>query len=755
MGYRSLAVLISRYPRFIILCWVFVIGMSAVWAWKLPGIVQDHGLNLNQGDAHAVELILEKEFQVPADPVILLFEKKTGTTPAEFRGWIKDRLQQVSKLSDVTSIISPLEARGSRMQLGDVAYALLAFDVPSHKMGPPLEQLRSVLTTDGPGTIRITGKSVVQQDVNRLSFRDLERAEVVGLPLAFVILCFAFRGIYAALIAVVMGVSGVITAMGVTSLMGYHLALSNFVINVIPMVGMALSIDFALIILSRYREELQRGQNSEATGSGDEEVLQRMLRTAGRAVFFSVACVLLGLLGLLWIRLPMFLSVSLGAIVVLVISVLLNITLLPAILSLFSVRIFRQHSRNSISSKQDQHQQSLPSRSIWSFWSGMIMKRPIRMALLGTGALLLFVLPVARLEIAIPDASSLPDRMESRQATEQIQSIFGQKNVSAVEIVIGGTGEPLTTYHWRMALSKMQELQQDSNVVAVESAWGIMVPDKLSGQAQAQTHIKSQMNIPSPSLREALKETQSQQPAWLRSYVSDHSIRMVATIYGAPGSDEAASWLEKMSAKDIANSMSFIPLRYGGEVAMQHEIMQEVSGQLPKVLVFVVVSNYLVLLAAFRSLLIPIKAILMNLLSLAASFGVLVLVFNQGHFGMEPSAIAIMIPVFIAGLVFGISMDYGVFMLTRIQEVYRRTGDSDLAVQQGLASTGRLITSAAAILLAVTIPFAFADVAGVKQLGIGITAAVFIDVTIIRLVLVPALMKLMGRWNWWLPGHRE
>ncbi|MFE6073561.1 MMPL family transporter [Paenibacillus sp. NPDC057886] len=749
MGYRSLAVLISRYPRFIILCWVFVIGMSAVWAWKLPGIVQDHGLNLDQGDAHAVELILEEEFHVPADPVILLFEKKTGSTLAEFRGWIKDRLQQVRTLSGVTSIISPLEARGSRMLREDVAYALLAFDVPPHQMGPPLEQLRSVLTADGPGTIRITGKSVVQQDVNRLSFRDLERAEIVGLPLAFVILCFAFRGLYAALIAVIMGVSGVITAMGVTSLMGYHLALSNFVINVIPMVGMALSIDFALIILSRYREELQRFQNSEEAGTGNEEVLQRLLRTAGRAVFFSAACVLLGLLGLLWIRLPMFLSVSLGAILVLVISVLLNITLLPAILSLYSVRIFRQHSGHSISSEQGQRQQTLQSRSIWVFWSGMIMKRPVRMALLGTGALLLFVLPVVRLEIAIPDASSLPDRMESRQATEQIQSIFGQKNTSAVEIVIGGTAEPLTASHWRIALNKMRELQQDSNVMAVESAWGIMLPDKLSSLSQFQ------MNIPSPSLPEALKETKSEQPSWLRSYVSDHAIRMVATIHGAPDSDEAASWLKQMSAKDVADSNFSIPLRYGGEAVEQHEIMQEVSSQLPKVLVFVVVSNYMVLLAAFRSLLIPIKAILMNLLSLAASFGVLVLVFNQGHFGMEPSAIAIMIPVFIAGLVFGISMDYGVFMLTRIQEVYRRTGDSNLAVQQGLASTGRLITSAAAILLAVTIPFAFADVAGVKQLGIGITSAVFIDVTIIRLVLVPALMKLMGRWNWWLPGHRE
>ncbi|MFC9708311.1 MMPL family transporter [Paenibacillus sp. NPDC056933] len=749
MGYRSLVVLISRYPRFIILCWVFIIGMSAIWAWKLPGIVQDHGLNLNQGEAHAVELILEKEFHVPTDPVILLFEKKTGTTPAEFRGWMKERLQQVRTISGVTAIISPLEAGGSHMLRGDVAYALLGFDVPSHKMGPPLAQLRSMFATpEGPGTVQITGKSVVQQDVNRLSFRDLEQAEIVGLPLSFVILCFAFRGLYAALIAVIMGVSGVITAMGVTSLMGYHLELSNFVINVIPMVGMALSIDFALIILSRYREELQRVQKREEAGAGEEEVLQRTLRTAGRAVFFSAACVLLGLLGLLWIRLPMFLSVSLGAIIVLVISVLLNITLLPAILSLYSVRIFRQKSGYSSPFRREPLEQTLPSRSFWSLWSGIIMKRPIRMTLLGTGALLLLVLPATRLELAIPDAASLPVRLESRQATEQLQRIFGQKNVSAVEIVIGGTTEPLTASHWRIALNKMRELEQDSNVVSVESAWGIMLPDKLSDQAP------SQMNILSPSLREALKETKSQPPAWLRSYMSDHSIRIVATIHGASGSDETASWLEQMRAKDAADSSSFIPLRYGGEAVKQHEIMEEVSGQLPKVLAFVVVSNYLVLLAAFRSLLIPIKAILMNLLSLAASFGVLVLIFNQGHFGMEPSAIAIMIPVFIAGLVFGISMDYGVFMLTRIQEVYKRTGDSELAVQQGLATTGRLITSAAAILLAVTVPFAFADVAGVKQLGIGITSAVLIDVTIIRLVLVPALMKLMGRWNWWLPGQR-
>ncbi|MEO2213582.1 MMPL family transporter [Paenibacillus amylolyticus] len=748
MGYRRLAVLISRYPRFIILCWVFIIGMSAVWAWKLPDIVQDHGLKRVHGDAQAVEAVLEEEFGSPVDPVILVFEKKENTSPLQFRQWINDRLTQVQVLPAVTSITSPLDAR-ERVTLQDQrAYALVKMDVPAHQMGPPLKQLRAVLATDGPGTVQLTGKAVVQQDVNHLSFRDLERAEMVGIPIALIVLCFAFRGLYAAWIAVMMGISAVITAMGVTSLLGYHLELSNFIINVIPMVGMALSIDFALIILSRYREELQRvyKDEDETKDQGSpmvmhsealrSEILQRTLCTAGRAVLFSAACVLLGLLGLLWIRLPMFLSVSLGAIIVLLLSLLLNITLLPALLSLSANRVFR---RNSV--------HSLPRRSVWHRWSAMIMKRPVSMAIGGTVVLLLCVYPVTRLELSVPDASSLPARMESRQAAEQLQHDLDQKKASTIEILIGGQQELLTASHWQMARNKTRQLMQDSDVSSIISPWGLLQPDQNGSQ--------SLFKILPSSLTASIEGKQSTRTAWLRSTVSDHSIRLIATVHGEPGSEQVADWLERMRTSDHAPGSNNVKLRYGGEAAKQYEIMQEVTSQLPKVLVFVVVTNYLVLLAAFRSMLIPIKAILMNLLSLAASFGILVWVFNEGHLGMEPSAIAIMIPVFIAGLVFGISMDYGVFMLSRIQEVYRRTRDSDVAVQQGLASTGRLVTSAAAILLAVTVPFAFAEVAGVRQLGIGITAAVLIDVTLIRLILVPALMKLMGRWNWWLPGQMK
>lgn len=717
MGYRSLTVLVSRYPRFIIWCWLIIIGMSVTWAMKLPSVVDDHGLKLMHGDAHQVELMLQEQFNIPVDPVVVVFEKKKEAPRAEFQVWIRTHLEQAQQVPGVHAIISPLELRGAHMLREDIAYALLELNTTTDQKSDVIQQLHSLLTEDNTGTVQLTGKPVVQQDVNRLSFRDLEHAEVVGVPLALVILWFAFRGWNVALIAVMMGISSVVIAMGVTTLIGHQVELSNFIINVIPMVGMALSIDFALIILSRYREELSKVQdmNSEVY----REVLQRTMQTAGRAVLFSAACVFLGLLGLLWIRLPMFMSVSLGAITVLIIAVLLNITLLPAILSLYANSIFKDIK---ISSSQLSDQGS----NMWRRWSGAVMKRPIRMVILGTAALLLCVLPVSKLDIAVPDATSLPVQTESRQAMEKVQSVFGQKKVSSVDLVIGGKDKPLSKAHWNTALYKFQELRQDPDVVDIDSPW---------------RQFNNGM-VNSVSTLEKL------------GYVSDRAIRMKVTVKGEPGSDQVAAWIERMYRYDAVNGVKQgVPIHYGGEAVDQYEIMKELITKLPKVIVFVVVSNYMVMLVAFRSLIIPIKAIVMNILSLIASFGILVMIFNQGHWGIEPSPIAIMIPVFIAGLVFGISMDYGVFMLTRIQEAYRRTGDSDLAVQEGLSSTGRLITSAAAILLAVTIPFAFGDVAGVKQLGIGITAAVLIDVTIIRLLLVPALMKLMGRWNWWFPGQ--
>ena len=219
-------------------------------------------------------------------------------------------------------------------------------------------------------------------------------------------------------------------------------------------------------------------------------------------------------------------------------------------------------------------------------------------------------------------------------------------------------------------------------------------------------------------------------------------------LKGEPASQQVMDWLRRWEKEGTSGALPFL---LGGEAKYQQEIFDDIFDNLIYVLLFILVSNYVILFIAFRSILIPIKTILMNLLSLGASFGILAWIFEEGHFGLEPSRIAIMIPVFIFGLAFGISMDYGVFLVSRIYEEYQRTQDNHRSVLVGLASISKIINSAAAIMIAVTLPFAFGDVVGVKQLGIGIAAAIFIDATVIRLVLVPALMIILGKWNWWGP----
>jgi RND superfamily putative drug exporter len=312
------------------------------------------------------------------------------------------------------------------------------------------------------------------------------------------------------------------------------------------------------------------------------------------------------------------------------------------------------------------------------------------------------------MKVAIPDASSLPQSYASRAAAADFEARFAPP---ANAIVYFAAAEPpkaashahmQKAAYWKQAYSLVDRLRSDRYVAQAE-----------------------------PLFRQS----------------SRMLIRV--TLLGDRSSAETHSWLRHWEHEGLSASDTAFLL--GGEAKYEQEVLDEISSRYLYVLLFIVTANYMVLFAAFRSILIPLKAIAMNLLSLGAAFGILTWLFEGGHLGIEPYSIAVMIPVFIFGLVFGISMDYGVFLLSRIAEIYERTGDNDASVREGVASTGRMITCAAAILIAVTLPFAFGDVVGVRQLGAGIAAAIFIDATIVRMVLVPALMKLLGRWNWWTP----
>jgi len=715
MGYRMLANLSFRFPTWIIVLWTAFFVIFGTYATQLPDVLKDHGL-VSEGSFSHVQQTLSSKFGIPDEPIMLVFEKETSVTTQQFRRYIENVLMRMQSVEGLSSQVSPFEKE--EMLQGNVAYALLGFRQQSYRIGPVLEQIREHLPTSSHITVGMTGKSVVQYDVNQASRNGLKTAELIGLPIAFMILLFAFRGVVFALLPIIIGLIGVTGTLGIMTLVGTMIELSNFVLSVIPMVGLALSIDFSLMIISRFQEELPN--------HSVEQTVHTSMRTAGRAVIYSTACVILGLMAIQFIQLPIFTTVALGAVVVLIISLLLNLTLLPSLLSIIGpfIKPNKQKAREILTS------------SFWDRWSLTIMKRPIVSMVVSLIVLLSCLVPIRHMMISIPDATSLPQGYESRTAAELYKAHFTSTSSSEVVVLASGKKATFTTQDWLHAYQWVKRMKQDPNVISIESVFE---------------------HLPVLSEQEFLRMLQNPifmkriEPA-LQSVLRDNTMLFRMTIQGTPGSTMASDWLRNLEVEGITEKL---PLIVGGEAKYQQEIFDEISNHLVSILLFIGVTNFIVLCIAFRSILIPLKAILMNLLSLGASFGILVFIFEKGRLGLEPSPIAVMIPVFVFGLVFGISMDYGVFLLSRMSEVYERTGDHIIAVTSGLSSTGRIITSAAAIMIAVTLPFAFADVVGVKQLGIGIAAAIFIDATIIRLILVPSLMVLLGRMNWWMPFQRK
>jgi len=665
-----------------------------------------------------VEHILASEFHIPKDPIILVFEKKRSASPEQLNRFIYLTLDRMKDVEGLSRIVSPL-GRGDMIS-GHYAYALLGLNqhMGVHEKQEMLDEINSRLPTQQDITVKMTGKPVVQADVNKASQHDLSKAERIGIPAAFIILWLAFGGIVSALIPILVGLIGVGGTMGIMYGLGTKIELSNFVLNVIPMVGLALSIDFALVLVSRFREELQIGSS--------EQALRTTMITAGRTVLFSAASVFLGLFGILFIPLPMFSSIAIGAMTVLTVSVLLSLTFVPALLALLSPVIRAEHKPLPATGKR---------KRLFAL-SAYALNRPVRMLVMAAGLLLLCLLPLAQMKLNTPDATSLPNSYPSRVAFEELQAHRGSQASTDIYVLIHTRGASFRIDDWLHAFSLQQQLEANQGVERVDSIYTTLQMNGLPPQPE-----QLYAYLQKPTTKGAYEPI-------VQQFVRDNKMLLRVRLHGESSSQDVMSWLRQWEEEGKAARLPFL---LGGEAKYQQEVYDAIFGNMLRVFLFIFVSNYIVLFLAFRSLLIPLKTILLNLLSLGASFGILVWIFQKGILGMEPSSIAIMIPVFIFGLVFGISMDYGVFLVARIYEVYKQTHDNRRAVWTGLSSVSGVINSAAAIMIAVTVPFAFGEVAGVKQLGVGIAAAIFLDATLIRMIMVPALMVLFGRWNWWVP----
>jgi RND superfamily putative drug exporter len=572
-----------------------------------------------------------------------------------------------------------------------------------------------------PAQVQIGGLVSFTVLVQAAAREDATKAEAVALPIAAVLTLLFFRSVVAALLPVILGAVALAGAAALVRFVANFTEISIFAMSVGAFLGLGLSIDYALLLVQRFREELGRGR-------APAEAIALTLDTSGRAVWVSGLTVIVSLAALIPVPLPILRSVSVGGVLVVLSALLAALVLLPALLAWLGPNV----NRGRIGGPVDE---TAPS-AIWLRVGGLSMNHPVLAAVVCVTVLVSLATPLVRMKSAMPDSRALARDSEARRVDEALSdpSRFDAGGASAIPVVVTARGAPLAPPNLRALRAYAQRLAALPGVSGVLSPFDAldpdtMTPDEIAAVAAGEPTASKLRRLADG--RGALFFVQ-QHAAWR----SDASAALVAAVRATPQGELTA----------LA----------GGPTAQMVDMVAALKSFGAVAAALVAGFNFAILLAAFRSIAVPLKALLMNTLSLGASYGLLVWIFQDGHFthllgfdrqdGIDPT-----IPLVMFAVVFGLSMDYEVFLLSRIQEEWRRTRDNRRSVLMGVARTGRTITSAALVLLVVVGAFAAGDLVYVKQMGIGIAAAIALDVTLVRALLVPAAMQLLGDWNWWAP----
>jgi RND superfamily putative drug exporter len=550
--------------------------------------------------------------------------------------------------------------------------------------------------------VSITGEHTLHRDFNELSQDDLKSGELqFGAPAAFVILLLVFGAVVAGLVPLLMAVVSIVVALGLTALLAQPFGLSVFVVNMLTGMGLALGIDYSLFILSRYREERGRGREQM-------DAIQASGATASRAVLFSGSAFVVAMFGMLLVPSSIMQSLAAGAILVGIVSVASALTLLPALLGLIGDRVnaLRIPVIGSRSIEETD-----PEGRFWGRIVVWVQRRPAISLAAATTLLLALALPVLDLHIGSSGVTTLPDRFVSKRGFAALQRDFPEATTDPVEIVVA---EGASTPSAQRALASLQAR------LAADPRFGAGTIRKAAGGGAALLTVPVRGDPAAPPAVAAVCELRTE---------------IVPDLFAGTGAE----------------------VLVGGTTSENVDYYDAVSDPAPYVFTFVLGLTLVLLTVAFRSVVVAATSVALNLLSVAAAYGLLVLVFEHGVgtglLGFQQAdTIEAWVPLFLFSVLFGLSMDYQVFLLSRIRERYGESGDTREAVRWGVSSTARLITGAALIIVAVFVGFAMGDLVMFQQMGFGVAVALLIDATIIRSVLVPASMTLLDRWNWYLPS---
>ncbi|HET6476049.1 MAG TPA: MMPL family transporter [Thermoleophilia bacterium] len=635
---------------------------------------------------------------------------------------------------------------------GRATFAVLEFDGTSEEVQAQIPALRRTLKSTGL-TVYLTGDPAVYAEIEQRSAEDLRTAESYTIPVAIFVLVLIFGTLVAAALPVIGGGMAVTVTLGLFWLLAQVVDISVFALNVATLLGLAVGIDYALFMVGRFREEL-------AAGHDVADAVETTVAHAGRSIFFSGITVVVGLLGLMIIPYMSMRSMGLGGALVVLVSVLAALTLLPALLGLLGPKV---NSLRVIGRKNG-------DELFWGRWSDWVMRHPVPV-LVGTIALVaVFAWPVLGIESEIPGATALPRDSESRQGYDLLQERFDVAALSPIEVLVTWNGEqdPFAPANLERLYAYGQELAALSGVDRVTSIVTLPGMESADGAAAFWRGVEAASSTSSPE--DAAPQTaQPGLPGIIQGMLGAEQVKAaqkLAAATTAPGTTLLRVVPEQPPTSKGAQALAVDILEAGGPPEATtyvagasltvYDFVDAIYSRFPWIIAFVVGVTGLVLFLMLRSVVLPVKAVIMNVCSLLAGYGAMVWIFQEGHLERlfqftATGAIDAELPVILFCTVFGVSMDYEVFLLSRMREEWDATHDNVRAVSFGLARTGRIVTSAALIIVVVGLSFAFTSIVVTKAIGIGLAVAVAFDATVIRVLMVPAAMRLLGRWNWWLP----
>ena len=693
-------------------CFVFLLGL---------GLFLGLGSSLRESDAPGNSFTNRPDSVVGASLIdrhfpdraagreLVVIRSETLTAPdLEYQQFVVDLESQIRGLDEVvagtgsyyaTNDPAMLSADGRTMIL---PVLLANVENPTESVRPLIDVVEEANETGG-FEVAIGGDASASLTNIVASEDSLITGERIGGPVALLILLAVFGTLVAAGLPLGLGIVGVLIALGSAAVIGQHRDLSLFIVNITFMIGLAVGIDYALFVVNRYRDERSRtADNLVAIANAGA--------TSSRAVLFSGLTVIVALAGMLLVPSTIFQSIALGAIIVVAVSVAISLTLLPALLALLDHRL----EWGRIPRISGRSTGSSPER-FWGRVATAVLRKPVVSLLAAVALLIALALPYATIELGMTGVSQLPSGSSPRTAFEILNEEFSPGLLSPIEIVIDG--EPATTPGLNNSI--------DALAVALDHH---------------------------PSVASASVQVSNSGAVTL----------LEITVDGEAESDVAHDMVLELRDEiiPVAFAGTNADVTVTGQTAISRDALTLVEENTLTVILLVLSASFVLLLLAFRSLIIPIKSILMNLLSVGATYGMLTLVFQHGIgarlFGFEQSdSIMAFLPLFMFSVLFGLSMDYHVFILSRIKERYDLTGDNDGAVIHGLRTTGGVITGAALIMVAIFLGFALGDFVQMQQMGFGLAFAILLDATVVRSILLPATMKLLGDWNWYFPSWLE